>query len=98
MVRTPSPAIVYTYFFLSLAVAWIFDRILRWYKSEVLAGSRLPWRIGLLTTVIFVGVIIDYLSINHESTPVICPPAYSLLANTDRSAGVLNLPMTYLAG
>ena len=42
--------------------------------------------------------LLDFTSINQESTPVICPPAYNAIAEGDLSAGVLNLPMTYGVG
>jgi hypothetical protein len=93
--RTPSRAIVYAYFFLGLFVAWFFASLLRADNRE----AQLRWwpRVPI-AIVIFLGIIVDYLSFNRESTSVICPPAYSVLANTPASAGILNLPMSYEVG
>jgi hypothetical protein len=95
MVRTPSRAIVYTYLFLGLAVARIMQIILTQQKTT--GSKRLEpkkWRV-LLPISLCVGILLDFTSINQESTPVICPPAYNVIAKGDLSAGVLNLPMTY---
>jgi hypothetical protein len=93
--RGPSRAIVYTYLFLSLFVAWIFACFMR---RDSRTAQSAPLSRLLITMPIFLGVIIDYLSFNHQSTPVICPPAYSILSDAPSSAGILNLPMTYEAG
>jgi hypothetical protein len=98
ILRTPSRAIVYTYFFLGLAVAWIVACIIRQSRLEAPVQGRLQWGQALIVGALSVGIVVDYLSINRESTPVICPPAYAVLANSDTSAGVLNLPMIYGGG
>ena len=95
MVRGPSRAVVYSYFFLGILVAWIIAGILR--EDGAKARSRWSGRV-VMVTLIYAGIVVDFLSFSHQSTPVICPPSYSALSGTPVSSGILNLPMTYEAG
>jgi hypothetical protein len=95
MVRTPSRAIVYTYLFLGLAVA----RILQIILMQRTVKMPEPTTSGILLPIaLCVGIVLDFLSINRESTPVVCPPAYQIIAKGDLSTGILNLPMIYGGG
>jgi plasmid maintenance system killer protein len=80
---------------LGILVAWIIAGILR--EDGAKARSRWSGRV-VMVTLIYAGIVVDFLSFSHQSTPVICPPSYSALSGTPVSAGILNLPMTYEAG
>ena len=93
--RTPSRAIVYTYLFLGIGVARILNTL---QTQQVSHPSRkhssfnwdMIWGIA-----ISVGLLLDFCSINRESTPVTCPPAYAAIGDDDTSLfGILDLPMT----
>ena len=93
MIRTPSRAIVYTYLFLAIAVARIMPQMMgmRRANSNIVGVKR--WA-GLIPMAMVPAIWFDFLSINKESTPVVCPPAYDIVAKGDPSAAILNLPLT----
>jgi hypothetical protein len=96
--RAPGRAMVYTYLFLGLAVARIIQIILTQQQMcDSNASEPKRWRV-LLPIALCVGIVLDFTSINRESTPVVCAPAYTAISKGDLSAGVLNLPMTYGVG
>jgi hypothetical protein len=93
-VRTPSRAIVYTYLFLGIAVARIltsasFERLVRFGRDPACVSSARVLKVGFC-----LAVVLDFVSINHMSTPITCPPAYAAIRDDHTvSFGILNLPI-----
>ena len=95
--RTASRAISYTYLFLGIAVARILSTLRNSQVDRRQTGSNVGWRtIGVMAIV--TGLLLDYWSVNRESTPVTCPSAYATIASDTSAFGILDLPMTYEGG
>jgi hypothetical protein len=97
--RTPSRAIVYTYLFLGIGVARILSNL---QTQPLFHPARKLSSFGqrrIASMVISVALVLDFCSINRESTPVTCPPAYAAIGDSAPSPfGILDLPMVYENG
>jgi hypothetical protein len=96
--RTVSRAISYTYLFLGIAVA----RILSLRQASIDGRARMerpPTRWPALSTLLLaLGLVLDFWTLNRESTPVTCPPAYAVMDGDASEFGILDLPLTYRGG
>jgi len=90
-VRGPSRAMVLVYLFLSIGIGYAISTI--WRERGATWIGR-----GTVTVVVLL-MALDFYPRGLPDTPVACLPAYSLVAqDTDRHAGVLDLPQGYIEG
>jgi hypothetical protein len=90
-VRGPSRAITLVYLFLSIGIGYAISTI--WRERGATWIGR-----GTVTVVVLL-MALDFYPLGLPGTPVVCLPAYSLVAqDSDRHAAVLDLPQDYIAG
>jgi hypothetical protein len=93
-VRTPSRAIVYVYLFLALATGLTIKNL--FYEREWNGSYRLR---SVILAALSAFIFFDFYPANLDSTKVSCPPAYGKIRDDPSlTSGVLDLPMTYIAG
>ena len=90
-VRTPSRAIVLVYIFLSIGIGYA--------VSEIWRARGATWTGRGAVTVLALLMAVDWYPRSLPSTPVVCLPAYSLIAHDPNlHVAVLDLPSGYREG
>ncbi len=84
-IRTPSRAVVLVYLFLSIASAVSLGALIEKVRVK---------RLGAITLVVVLLIVVDFYPVHAEKTPIYAPPGYEVMEK-DGDYGILDLPLGY---